>query len=229
MVLYIFFFSSFASAMDFETESIEGQQKVEEIKKLQIEKTNQVAQKDRILTFAVSDDGHLAVGFYDESAVNIYNENGDFLYSYRFNQNDRRTYSVEYVNNNLQIVLWSSSRKLITLKDDGESVEVSNIPMTNEFNTYLNEIHNMDSREVNGITYQMRNGSEGLARIFVKGYTQVIKKTALGDTKILVDVTNNANKKVNIMFAGIIIVVIVITCFLLFTTKKKNEEKHTSM
>lgn len=187
-----------------------------------------MVESDRILTFAVSSDEHIAVGFYNESAINIYDKNGDFEYSYHFNPNDRRTYRVEYNNNDLQIVLWSSSRQVVSIEDEGENVEISNIPMTSEFNSYLNEIHNTNQRQTNKNTYQMRNGGSGLAKFFIKGYTQIVRNSN-GEEEILVDVSDKANSKAVIISFAILVLFLTLISSMLFYAKKKRKDTKDQM
>lgn len=205
--------------MDFKTEQIDDQTTA--LEKLQLEKTNEKADYSRLLTFAVSKEGLLAVGFYDKSAINVYDDKGNFLYGYRFNPNDRRTYSLEYDNENLQIILWSSSRQVVTVKNKGESVEIQNIPKTAEFNIYLEQIHNSNMKMVNEVSYEMCNGGNELTRIFFNGYTQVVKKDKLGNVNILVDVSETANKKIMFVSVGIIILIIVVISVLIYNKNKK--------
>lgn len=209
-----------ASSLGFNTEKLSTQDEAKEIEQFELVKTNEMAQSNQIHTFAVNERGQVAVGFYNKSAINIFSRDGSYLYTYLFNERDKRAYSVEWDEESLVIIIWGHDKRFISINTETNSVDIQKIPMTDEFNSYLVNIHNTTSKEINGITYKMCNAMEGPLSLVPNYYTQVVKEEA-GEQSIIIDVTSSASRDTIVLIVGMIALIVFLAIFLPIMIKRK--------
>lgn len=214
----------FASNLGFNTEKLSTQDETKEIEQFELIKTNEMAESNQIHTFAVNEKGQVAVGFYNKSAINIFSCDGSYLYTYLFNERDKRAYSVEWDEESLVIIIWGHDKRLVSINTETNSINIQKIPMTDEFNSYLVCIHNASSKEVNGSTYKMCNAMEGLLSLVPNYYTQVIKEEA-GGQSIIIDVTSLASHDTIVLIIGMITLIVFLAIFLPIVIKRKVKKQ----
>lgn len=219
-----------ASEFGFVTEIIDAEDESNEIEQFKLVKSTQRVISNQIHTFAANEKGEVAVGFYNKSAIEIFDNNGIYRCTYLFNENDKRAYSVEWDGDMLVIIKWGHDKRLVTVDTRVNSIAIEKIPMTNEFNSYLVHVHNATVKQVGDNTYEMRNAMDGLLSIIPRHYTEVVRVDKEGNEKIIADVTELANHEMTIFVIVMLMFIIILVVFLpAIVIRKVKKKKANSM
>lgn len=139
--------------------------------------------------FSVSEDNKIAIGASsnENRYVSIYDENGNYLYGYSFN--DEGTFGVEWEQSELLIILVRCGL-IVKINHKGNIVRIDQIENTVDNSIYLHNNVFAKSKIVNGNKYELNNDM-GILNIFASKYSTLAKTNLDGVQTVIYDVHND--------------------------------------
>ena len=177
-----------AMTTGFELEEVSDETKERLISNKSINVINEEAGFESISCFDVSENGLVAVGVQNgiNNFVNIYDNNGSFLYGYSVGIDG--TFGIEFDNDNLIIHLVRSDIAIL-IDENGNYLEINSIKNNYDNDSYWNNVIFAKAKEINDSKYQLTNSS-GFLKFFAPSYSQLIKTSSDGTQTILIDVSS---------------------------------------
>ena len=168
------------------------------------------------LGFDVNSNGDLAIGckLGDLSYVCIHDANNSFLYAYSFNTNG--SFAFEWDENNL-VIYFIRSGVVLSVDNNGKIVEINKIEDTVENSIYINSSVKALKKEVNSITYSMKNN-----KIFSPSFSRIVATDNSGRETILFDKSTD-HTILFILYFGIALTFILIVILTIYKKVKVKE------
>lgn len=208
--------NAYATYGGFELEPCTEEELIHYAKALDISFLVQEPSPRSIVSFDVSSNGHIVLGFADET-VRIYSQDGKFLYGYTFNATS--AFEVLWHNQNPAIYFYRSD-KIITLDNSGKCISLERVINSNEM--YIRHWLDGTSKTINGIQYKLERDipiGNSYGRLCIVG--------ADGNTSIIYDATKAENTSKILTICGVASFTgVVITLFVRKLKKEKPWENH---
>lgn len=159
-----------------------------------------------IKCFDVSNKGLIAVGTDEgiEKHINVYDSNGTFKYGYSFT--DYGTYGIGFDDENILIYI-SRGDTAYLVDRKGNCLEKCDILNNLENNSYWNNVVFAKTKESSGNKYYLSK-SPSLLGLFSPFYSRLIKKELNGKESILLDVSDEHDVYITLLFITAMIVIV---------------------
>jgi len=152
-----------------------------------------------VACFDVSDTGLVAIGFENGSdrIIDIYNENGKYLYGYQFNSDG--DYTVSFQEEDIAIYFMRGDA-IAVFDKDANCLDVRSVVSPHADHNKIMAIYNRTQKEVSGKTYYL-DRDIGSA---VRSYARLVVKDSNGTETVIYDATFDHTFRLIAMWIGII-------------------------
>ena len=217
VVIISFALCANAMTLDFETDIVSEEDRVEIIKNIDLQLVREEKAVAPIRCFDVHPDGRYALAFSENgrSDVFVYDAHGVFLYGYTFNPSG--AYAIQFRGDFLELYLVRGD--VIAVYDPaGNCVEVQNVISTEQNNLKVRELLDRSYKEVAGKKYVLeRNWDLG------DSYSRFSVVDEYGEKTTLVDVSVENGARQFMLIAYIVIIFAVVIC--LAYKKYRSDDK----
>ena len=167
--------------------------------------------------FSVSEDNKIAIGASsnENRYVSIYDENGNYLYGYSFN--DEGTFGVEWEQSELLIILVRCGL-IVKINHKGNIVRIDQIENTVDNSIYLHNNVFAKSKIVNGNKYELNNDM-GILNIFASKYSTLAKTNLDGVQTVIYDVHNDYLIILLVSIIGVVLFITIAITVLIVKTR----------
>jgi hypothetical protein len=205
IVIIEVFFTTNVSAMTtgFEVKTIPSNKTEEIFSNIDLKYESEEASFHSIKCFDISDSGLIAIGIDEDTQkhINIYTSDGLFQYGYSFV--NYGTYGIEFDNDCLMIYTVRGNKAYL-LDEQGNCLEVCDIPNNSENNSYWNNDVFAKSKNIGDNQYKLSK-----TIIFSPSYSKLTKVSPDGTETVLIDASVETG-----VFLIVILIIISIILFI---------------
>lgn len=151
-----------------------------------------------VVGISVNSKDEIAIGFRDNH-INIYDDNGNFIYGYKFSLNG--SYVFKYDENDNIMIFPIRASRCYFFNTDAELIKTREFSNSTEEDKYFRSLKGNKRVSINGNLYEVRE---------TFGYTKLIKTEANGEMTIIYDIGWLYAGKIAISLLKLLFVIIVL-------------------